>query len=86
MYFNVTPPMPDVYLFNPIPMTHVAVPKSFGDSTTVFILEGRLPEESPEADILFLKHNSSIFRQSSNPVCGSWKRQARFQLAKQHRA
>ena len=28
------------------------------------------------ADILFLKHDSSIFRQSSNPVCGSWKSQA----------
>ena len=26
--------------------------------------------------ILFIKHNSSIFRQSSSPVCGSWKRQA----------
>ena len=25
------------------------------------------------ADILFLKHDSSILRQSSNHVCGSWK-------------
>ena len=36
-------------------------------------------------DILFLKHDSSIFRQSSNPVCGSWKSQASSPWAKQHR-
>ena len=24
------------------------------------------------SDILFLKHDSNIFRLSSNPVCGSW--------------
>ena len=30
-------------------------------------------------DILFLNRNSSIFRQSSSPVCGSWKNQARLQ-------
>ena len=35
---------------------------------------------------LFLKHDSSIFRQSSNPVCGSWKSQASSPWAKQHRA
>ena len=29
--------------------------------------------EAEEADILFLKHDSSIFRQSSNPVCGRAK-------------
>ena len=28
------------------------------------------------ADILFLKHACSVLRQSSNPVCGSWKSQA----------
>ena len=28
------------------------------------------------ADILFLKHACSTIRQSSNPVCGSWKSQA----------
>ena len=33
-------------------------------------------------DILFLKHNSSIFRQSSNPVCCSWKSQASSAWAK----
>ena len=27
------------------------------------------------SDILFLKHDSNIFRLSSNPVCGSWKSQ-----------
>ena len=26
--------------------------------------------QPPQADILFLKQDSSIFRQSSNPVCG----------------
>ena len=36
-------------------------------------------------DILFLKHESSIFRQSSNLVCGSWKSQASSPWAKQHR-
>ena len=39
-------------------------------------------------DILFLKHDSSIFRQSSNlvPYAGSWKSQANLPWAKQHRA
>ena len=54
VYFNATPPMPDVYLLNPIPMTEVTVPESFGDdSATVFVLEGRLPEESPESESEF---------------------------------
>ena len=35
-------------------------------------------------DKLFLNHNSSIFRQSSNPVCGSWKSQASSLWAKQY--
>ena len=39
---------------------------------------------SLRADILFL--DSSIIRQSSNPVCGSWKNQASSLWAKQHRA
>ena len=30
-----------------------------------------------QADILFLKHDSGIFRQSSNPACNSRKSQAR---------
>ena len=38
------------------------------------------------ADILFLKHDSSIFKQSSNPVCGSRKSQASSPWAKLHRA
>ena len=33
--------------------------------------------------ILFLKHDSSILRQSSNPVCGSWKSQVSSLWAKQ---
>ena len=37
-------------------------------------------------DILFQKHACSILRQSSNPVCGSWKGQACSLWAKQHRA
>ena len=37
-------------------------------------------------DILFLKQNSRIIRQSSNRVCGSWKSQASSLWAKQHRA
>ena len=37
-------------------------------------------------DILFLKHNSSIFRQSSNPVCGTRKSHASSLWTKQHRA
>ena len=37
------------------------------------------------ADILFVKHDSGIFRQTSNPVCGSWKSQASSPWAKQHR-
>ena len=41
---------------------------------------------SLQADILFLKHESSIFRQSSNPVGGSWKIQFSFLWAKQRRA
>ena len=42
----------------------------YSDSTKSF----RRPRETAatEPDILFLKHGSSIFRQSSNPVCGSW--------------
>ena len=28
----------------------MTVPKSFGDSATAFVLEGRLPEESPESE------------------------------------
>ena len=39
-----------------------------------------------KADILFLKHAGSILRHSSNPVYGSWKSQASFPWAKQHRA
>ena len=39
-----------------------------------------------QADILLLKHDSCIFRQSSNPVCGSWKSQASSSWAKQQRA
>ena len=39
-----------------------------------------------QADILFLKHDSRILRQSSDPVCGSWKSQASSPWAKQHRA
>ena len=38
------------------------------------------------ADMLFLKHDRSILRQSCNPVCGSWKSQASSLWAKQHRA
>ena len=38
------------------------------------------------SDILFLKHDSSIFRQSYNPVCCSWKIRAGSPWAKQHRA
>ena len=38
------------------------------------------------ADIFFLKHDSSTFRQSSNHICGSWKSQASSPLVKQHRA
>ena len=34
----------------------------------------------------FLKHDSSMFRQWSNPVCGSWKSWASSLWAKQHRA
>ena len=36
----------------------------------IFISEGYL------SDIFFLKHDSSILRQLSNPVSGSWKSQA----------
>ena len=39
-----------------------------------------------QADILFLKHVSSIFRQSFNPVCGSQNTQASSLWAKHHRA
>ena len=39
-----------------------------------------------QADILFLKHDTSIFRQSPNPVCGSRKTQASSPWDKQHRA
>ena len=37
-----------------------------------------------QADVFFLKHARSILRQSSNPVCGSWKSQASSLWAKQH--
>ena len=37
-------------------------------------------------DILLLRHDSRILRQSSNHVCGSWKSQASSPWAKQHRA
>ena len=30
----------------------------------------KITEEASRTDILFLKHDSSIFRQSFNPVCG----------------
>ena len=43
-------------------------------------------ESRRQADILFLKHVSRILRQSSIPVCGSWKSQASSLWAKQHRA
>ena len=38
-----------------------------------------------QANILFLKHDSSMFRQSSNPVCGSWQSQSSSPWAKQRR-
>ena len=44
------------------------------------------PHEGHESDILFLKHGSSIIRQSSYPVFGSWKSRASSLWAKQHRA
>ena len=37
------------------------------------------------AEIYSEEHASSIFRQCSNPVCGSWKSQASSPWAKQHR-
>ena len=46
----------------------------------------RIRNAFSRADILFLKHASSIFRQPSNPVCGSWKSPASSLWAKQHRA
>ena len=48
--------------------------------------EGGFKSLGSAADILLLKHDSSIFRQSSNPVSGSWKSQASSPWAKQHRA
>ena len=39
-------------------------------------IEGVQGQRLPVADILFLNHACSLLRQSSNPVCGSWKRQA----------
>ena len=39
-----------------------------------------------KAEIYSEDHESSIFRQSSNPACGSWKSQASSPWAKQHRA
>ena len=71
VYFNATPPILDVYLFNPIPMTKVTVPESFGDdSATVFVLEGRLPEESPESEsefpaVTFVDDKGRAFSHSS---------------------
>ena len=50
VFFNSTPPMPDVYFSKPLPMKKVTVPKSFGDVDTIFVIEGRLPEESPESE------------------------------------
>ena len=50
VFFNSTPPMPDVYFSKPLPMKNVTVPKSFGDVATVFVIEGRLPKESPESE------------------------------------
>ena len=52
------------------------------DRTLNLVLEGgedtlrRASAANLKADILFLKHDSSIFRQSFNPVCGSWKSHA----------
>ena len=51
----------------------------------VFYNEGSELSEF-RSDIFFLKHASSIFRQLSNPVCGSQKGQASSPWAKQHRA
>ena len=42
--------------------------------------------DNAREDILFLNHDSSIFRHASNPVCGSWKSQATSPWAKQQRA
>ena len=40
----------------------------------------------PGTDILFLKHACSILRQSSDPVCGSWKSQSSSPCGKQHKS
>ena len=46
-----------------------------------------LPTDSIfQTNILFLMHTCTTLRQSSNPVCGSWKNQASLLWAKQHRA
>ena len=50
VYFNSTPPKPDVYLEKSVeenPLSNLTVPGSFGKAATVFILEGRLPKASP---------------------------------------
>ena len=39
-----------------------------------------------QEEICSEEHASSIFRQSSNPVCGSWKSQASSPWAIQHRS
>ena len=44
------------------------------------------PFQKFRADILLLKTACSILRQSSNPLCDSWKSQASSLWAKQHRA
>ena len=55
---------------------------------------GKRPQTNPSdelnlrygrpADILAPKHESRILKQSSNPVCGSWKSQVSSPWAKQH--
>ena len=47
----------------------------------LFLLGFNLGKEFPLGpDILFLKHDSSMFSQLSYPVCGSWKSQAKFSM------
>ena len=46
----------------------------------------RRPPLCQRTEIYSEEHDSSIFRQSSNPVCGSWKRRASSLWAKRHRA
>ena len=50
VFFNSTPSLPDVYFSKPLPLNNVTVPKSFGDVATIFVIEGRLQEESPESE------------------------------------